>query len=138
MFSVVTQASEFSSKRFGSILVTEAYCITSKAQLSKVSFHPTFLEDLSEVQNDADMFAILQKYGTHYYKSAALGGKLKQVVVVDSEFQQTKTSSELQESSQYSFYVGASVPIAGIVNLDASFRFAGSQSVDISEEQQVR
>jgi hypothetical protein len=57
---------------------------------------------------------------------------------VDSEYQQTKTSSELSESSQYSFYVGASVPIAGIVELDASFSFAGSQSYDISTEQQVR
>ena len=129
---------EFSSKRFGSILVTEASCITSKVQLAKNTFHPQFLEDLAAVENSVQMTRLIAKYGTHYYKSAALGGKLKQVVTVDSEYQQKRSSVELSESSQYSFYVGVSVPIAGVVNLDSSFSFSGSQSRDASSDQQAR
>ncbi|KYQ91949.1 hypothetical protein DLAC_07190 [Tieghemostelium lacteum] len=107
----------------GSFFKTDAKCLVSKVQIHKYTFHPNFLYDISLVNTTLDMLAIINKYGSHYYKSVSLGGKLSQITVVSEKTRNEFESSEMKESIKLSFSASVSSPIGGV-------RGSYSQSLD--------
>lgn len=63
--------------------------------LLQVKFHPIFIKDVSQATTVDEMAVLVKKYGTHYYKSALMGGQLSQITVVDSSFESSSSSKEV-------------------------------------------
>jgi hypothetical protein len=68
-------------------LTTEVTCSTSKVQVNSYTFHPGFLKDLAAVTDKDSMIARMKKYGMYFYNNVVLGGKLKQVTILDQNFE---------------------------------------------------
>ena len=109
------------------LLVTSVECLTSKVQLTDINFHPNFLADLNNAISDSDaMIALVEKYGTHYYTSANMGGKLVMTTSTSSSKAATTSESSTTKAVQISF----SAKVSGYgANADA----AGSYSKATSE-----
>eukprot|EP00029_Vermamoeba_vermiformis_P004855 TRINITY_DN1552_c0_g1_i1.p1 TRINITY_DN1552_c0_g1~~TRINITY_DN1552_c0_g1_i1.p1 ORF type:complete len:1041 (+),score=211.67 TRINITY_DN1552_c0_g1_i1:72-3125(+) len=122
---------EMETKRSGSMIFTELTCATSKIQMAKYTFHPAFLADLAKVNSTEGVVKMIDKYGTHFYDSATLGGRLRQITSVSSVFASSKTSSELEKHAQLSFGASVSSPIFSV-----SGDFYGSIDSTITTEQQ--
>jgi hypothetical protein len=109
--------------------MTEAYCNTMKVQMRSVNFHPSFVLDIANMETAEDALQLMFKYGTHYYKSATLGGKLTQVSVVDKTFESASTEDQLRQQSELSFGGAVSAPV-----FSASVSYTGSSDSDITEQ----
>ncbi|KAF2077652.1 hypothetical protein CYY_001039 [Polysphondylium violaceum] len=134
----VKKASELEKKLEGSIHLTELKCETSKVNLvGPIRFHPRFIKDLAAtfIKNDSlelkDLYVktvdrmkgVVRTFGTAYYTSATLGGKLEQVSVVSRTFERSKTSQEIDRSMDMSFSVSASskiLPVRGSASMSGS------------------
>ncbi|KYQ92323.1 hypothetical protein DLAC_06286 [Tieghemostelium lacteum] len=123
----VKTARELESRRSGSISSTESKCLTSKVELVKNTFHPVFMQDIGSVNNETEMYEYLLKYGTYYYKTAIMGGKLTQVSVVDSSFESSSTSSEMEQHTKLSFGASVKAPM-----FNAKFDYAQSDDYQVS------
>lgn len=64
------------------------------------SIHPDFAWDLYQAEDETDMVRVIDKYGSHYYKYAELGGKLIQMISITSEYASKSTSSEISQQSE--------------------------------------
>ncbi|KAF2070127.1 hypothetical protein CYY_008557 [Polysphondylium violaceum] len=123
------KAGETQGKKDGSISKTELKCQVSKAHVEEPKFHTKFIQDIGN-SNGVDKASILtkfrkliQKYGSIYFKSITLGGKLEQMSVVEHSFSSSKSSSEVERSMEMSFAVQASskiLPVGGSVSLSGS------------------
>lgn len=122
--SSVLNTQELETRRSGSISKTQLQCSSSKLEVTKFTFHPIFVEDISKADTVSKMQAIISKYGTHYYKSAVMGGKLEQISIMDSQAESRMSSKEVQDSTQMSFSASVSSPVFG--SASASY----SESVD--------
>jgi hypothetical protein len=100
--------------------------------MKKYTFHPVFLTDLSQVASLNDVLRLFNKYGTHYYKKASLGGKLKQITSVDDTFEKSSTEQEMSEQSRLQFSAG----VSGLDIFSASFSSSYSLQEESSFEQQ--
>lgn len=131
----VSSALNLKQQRSGSVVVTEVTCETSKVQLSKFNLHPSFLEELSLVDTGADVLPLMKKYGTHFYNTATLGGRLRQVTVLDSSYESTQSEFEIQKSADISFAASVS---GTLLSADASLSLdlAGSLDSSTSSAQQ--
>jgi hypothetical protein len=127
----VAKARELETQHKGKLLKTEVSCLTSHVQLKSINFHPNFLQALASVSNTSDLYPIMKKYGTYYYKSASLGGKLTQVTTLSEELLDSKSSSEFSQSTQISFGASVSAP-----RFSASTSFDGSLDSTVSQEEQ--
>jgi MAC/Perforin domain len=58
----------------------------------QIEFHPIFIKDVSQADTVDKMVPLVQKYGTHYYQQALMGGRLDQISVVDSSYESNSTS----------------------------------------------
>jgi hypothetical protein len=105
--------------------VTEVSCSTSKVQMNKITFHPQFLSELASASTIDDFVALINKYGTHYYKRATLGGKLKQVTTLEKSYFEKKSNSDIKAHTERSFGGSISSPV---------FRASGDYS-DTSDSQ---
>ncbi|KAF2075449.1 hypothetical protein CYY_003230 [Polysphondylium violaceum] len=129
-----TTASEMQKKMDGSISVTELHCETSKIHLIETKFHPKFIQDISkafvegdQAKSDELMQNVMKKYGTIYYQSATLGGKLEVISIVSNSFTSRKSSNEVEKSTE----VTASLQLSGSVfGASASAGIEGSVSLD--------
>lgn len=116
----VETANKISSKSSGSILLASSSCLTSHVQLAKHSFHPQFLDALATLHNEEEeeaiekLVSIIGKYGTHYYKSASLGGRLEQITLVSTETFSKMDSSTLSEHASVSFSASVSGPFFSV------------------------
>ena len=122
---------EMEQRSSGSLVYTELSCATSKIQMAKYTFHPAFLTALSRLNSSADVVDMIEKYGSHFYSNAVLGGRLSQVTSVSSSFASSKTSSELEAHAKLSFGASVSSPIFSV-----SGGFSGSIDSSITTEQQ--
>lgn len=68
------------------------------------------MDDLASVETVSNVTPLFRKYGTHYYKSATLGGKLKQITVLDGSYQNTKSEIELKQHAVVSLMSSISAP----------------------------
>lgn len=128
----VKQSRQMEQKDSGSLIITELICATSKVQMTKYTFHPNFLAELAKVNTSDDVVAMIDKYGTHFYQQAVLGGKLRQVTSVSKSYSSSKTKSELEQNSQLSF--GASVT-SPVFSVSGDFSDSIDTSVSASEQQ---
>jgi hypothetical protein len=129
----VKQAVELSKQASGSVAVTEVSCSTSKVQMNKITFHPQFLSELASASTIDDFVALINKYGTHYYKRATLGGKLKQVTTLEKSYFEKKSNSDIKAHTERSF--GGSVSYKAFsVNGDYSDT-SDSQTTSSSREE---
>jgi hypothetical protein len=126
------QSRQMEQKDSGSLIITELICATSKDQMTKYTFHPNFLAELAKVNTSDDVVAMIDKYGTHFYQQAVLGGKLRQVTSVSKSYSSSKTKSELEQNSQLSF--GASVT-SPVFSVSGDFSDSIDTSVSASEQQ---
>lgn len=118
METSVKQARELEKQSSGGIAKTEVICQTSQVELKNITFHPKFLEELSVVEEAEDLYPIMEKYGTHYIKSATMGGKLVQLTSFHEDLLDDKISSEYSRNMELSFGLSASVPVFGSGNID--------------------
>jgi hypothetical protein len=107
----VKAAREMESKQTGSVYMVETECTSSQVVVVKHSFHPQFLGELRTVRNASDIARLLDHYGTHYMTSATLGGRLRQLTSIDSRFQSSKSSSEIQQHAEIGFSASISSPV---------------------------
>jgi len=102
-------ASETENKQDGSLINTELNCEVSKVHLVQHRFHPKFIQDIArslkqsggvvdDGTTDRNLENVIKKYGSLYYKSATLGGKLEIHTVTDHSYSRTKTSTEIENS----------------------------------------
>lgn len=130
--SSVKISREMENTRSGSLIFTELSCATSKVQMAKYTFHLAFLADLARVNGTEDVVAMIDKYGSHFYDSATLGGRLRQVTSVSSIFASSKTTTELEKHAQLSFGASVTSPLFSI-----SGDFRGSLDSSITAESQL-
>ncbi|KAF2069657.1 hypothetical protein CYY_009026 [Polysphondylium violaceum] len=130
------KAAESQSQKDGSVSKTTLKCETSKVHMVEpFRFNNKFIQDITNTYTPEDqnydkhsntkeaMKNVIKKYGSLYYKSATLGGKLEQITVVEHSFASSKSSSEIQRSMDMSFSVSASskiLPVSGSVSMSAS------------------
>eukprot|EP01132_Coremiostelium_polycephalum_P003336 gene3336-4182_t len=127
----VKNAREIETKRSGSISKSEVSCLTSKIEIIKNTFHPNFLKDIGGVGDVNDMVEILKKYGTYYFRTVTMGGRLTQITSMDYSFESDKTSSEIEESQKISFGMSIKAPM-----FSASGDFSESKDSQVTSEQQ--
>lgn len=58
--------------------------------MSQYTFHPQFIQEVANAFDVPSMVKVIRKYGSHYYKSAKMGGKLVQVTAMDSSYSNKK------------------------------------------------
>ncbi|KYR02492.1 hypothetical protein DLAC_01336 [Tieghemostelium lacteum] len=94
-------------------ITTSLYCTTSVIELNdnKYSFHPLFLENLSKARNINQMILVIEKYGTHFYKKAVMGGRLSTVAVATMTSSEQSERDAWQESTARSFSASISAPV---------------------------
>ncbi len=81
------------------------------------------------------LLPLMKKYGTHFYYTATLGGRLRQVIVLDSTYENTQSEFEISRSADISF----AASIAGsLLSADGSLSMdlAGSLDSSTTAEQQ--
>jgi len=122
----VAQSRELETRQTGSLLTTEVKCSTSKVQVNSYTFHPGFLKDLAAVTDNTTMMALMKKYGTYFYDNVVLGGKLKQVTILDQNFESQRSRNELVQNAQKSFSGTVSAPM-----------FSGSGGYDSSIDSSI-
>jgi hypothetical protein len=110
----VHTARSLEAKRSGSLFLTESQCNIMRVQMHSHNFHPQFLSDLSKVETASDAAEVIEKYGTHYYRSAVLGGKLSVMSVVDKKYEQNSESRHLAQQSELTFSAGVSAPVMSV------------------------
>jgi hypothetical protein len=98
-----------------------------KVEMNSVNFHPQFLAELAKVDTSEKALAMMEKYGTHFYKSAILGGKLSVMSVVDKSLEQQSGASHISQQSELSFRAGVSAPV---LNVRGEFSASPEHSID--------
>ncbi|KAF2071293.1 hypothetical protein CYY_007382 [Polysphondylium violaceum] len=140
MSESVKKAAEMEKKTDGYIYHSELKCETSKVNMQEpFKFHPKFIRDVAGVYDQdltkakEKMKNVIKTYGSLYYKTATLGGKLEQVSVVSNSYERSKTSQEIDRSMDMSFSVSAS---SKILPIRGSASMSGSIDSKTSKEQQ--
>ncbi|KAF2078626.1 hypothetical protein CYY_000126 [Polysphondylium violaceum] len=114
----VQTASKMETSEDGSLSVTELNCETSKIHLVDHRFSPKFIQDLSNtyidgnpIQSDKNMKNIIKKYGSLYYKSAVMGGKIEVITIVKNSFSSTQNSKSISKALDMSVSAQASYKV---------------------------
>lgn len=97
----VKSASSTQSQQSGSLTKTEVQCLTTRVHMKTPTLHPTFMADL--LQNRNNLGPVVQKYGTHYYLSAEMGGKLVMMSSISRSLTSSTSSSSVDQSTKMSF-----------------------------------
>ena len=107
-------------------------CLTSRVQMDEINLHENFISDL--LGNIGDISAltnIVAKYGTHYYTSADMGGKLTIATSTSQQASSVMSQTQLKQSTQASF----SAKVSGWgFNADAAGEYAASIGLDTSTQ----
>lgn len=106
----VKSALELETKTSGAVIKSTIQCATSQVKVAKYTFHPIFLEAVAKAKSISNIQSIIQKYGSHVYSSAILGGKLEQITTTSKAFRSSKTEHELEEHASLSLSASVSGP----------------------------
>ncbi|EFA79384.1 hypothetical protein PPL_07802 [Heterostelium album PN500] len=115
------------------IFVTELNCTTTYIEMDdqRIRFHPMFLKDLATIKQESDLLKIFDKYGTYYYSSAYMGGKLVQISTTSESIDTDEKKSKWSIAAELTFGASANVP---------GFNGEGSSSINFgmsSEEESM-
>eukprot|EP01133_Synstelium_polycarpum_P001359 gene1359-1554_t len=80
---------------------------------SNINFALGFLHDLANLSIPEDMFGIFNTYGTYYYKSSMMGGKLTQLTSISESLSDSTKSSEYSASATAKFGTSVNEPGLG-------------------------
>ncbi|EFA79393.1 hypothetical protein PPL_07811 [Heterostelium album PN500] len=95
------------------VFVTELNCKTSYIEMDdqRIRFHPMFLKDLATIEQESDLLKIFDKYGTYYYSSAYMGGKLVQISTTSESIDTDEKKKKWSIAAEATF--GASINAPG-------------------------
>jgi len=132
----VQTASKMETSESGSLSVTELNCETSKLHLVDHKFNPKFIQDLSNTyvegdaaKSDKNMKNLIKKYGSLYYKSAVMGGKIEVITIVKNSFSSTISSKDVAKAMDMSVSAQVSYKVF-------SASASTTQSIDSKTSQQ--
>ncbi|KYQ90354.1 hypothetical protein DLAC_08969 [Tieghemostelium lacteum] len=131
------QAQSITTESTKTFFVSEVSCSISSVEMVKTTFHPTFLKDLSKVNTLDQMYQLILKYGTHYIKTAKLGGTLKTITTTEEVMQSEEHEAEWTESVKLSASVSFKTPVLS-GGLSAGATNDNSQSVSQHEEKESK
>ncbi|KYQ91472.1 hypothetical protein DLAC_08439 [Tieghemostelium lacteum] len=117
------EARSLSQSRDGSITSTVVSCFASKVVRKQIKFHEAFVRDISMVDTLSQMKDFIKSYGSLFFQTATLGGKLEVLSVTSKSAASTMSSSELSQNQAIAFSASVSTPF---VSGSASY----SQSMD--------
>lgn len=124
----VAASTSVETKKAGVLSVTETQCLTYTAQLSHLNLHPSFLSDLVSAalsEEDDSMLKVVEKYGTHYFIEAEMGGKLLMTTSTAESYYSTQGEQSVSQSVQTSF----SAKVSGYgANADAAADYSSATS----------
>eukprot|EP01133_Synstelium_polycarpum_P019853 gene19853-23783_t len=107
----VKTSMEMESTVSGKVVSSTVNCFIYNVELSgDITFSLNFLRDVSQSITVEDFYNLIKTYGTHYYKSAILGGSLKQITSVDESIFKSKSSKEIEDFTSKSFSVKVTSP----------------------------
>ncbi|KAF2070182.1 hypothetical protein CYY_008497 [Polysphondylium violaceum] len=112
----VEESSKQSTTEKERIFKSDVYCKTSfvELDLDRISFNPNFLNDLNQVKGLEDMLILIQRYGTYFYKSSFLGGKLSQLTITRETNVENSSENSWEEKSQTSMSLSVKTPMFSI------------------------
>ncbi|EFA79399.1 hypothetical protein PPL_07817 [Heterostelium album PN500] len=95
------------------VFVTQVNCTTTYIEMDdqRIRFHPMFLKDLATIKQKSDLLKIFDKYGTYYYSSAYMGGKLVQISTTSESIDTDEKKSKWSIAAELK--LGADVEIPG-------------------------
>ncbi|EGG22993.1 hypothetical protein DFA_05123 [Cavenderia fasciculata] len=126
----VEKSSKLKKSSSGSIIESGVVCRVSKIALNSFPLHPNFIFELSQINSTTQAFAMIQKYGTHYYVSATLGGQLKQFTSTTMTVTESEANSQYSQSLSTTFGASVSSPAFSI-----SADYASSDQTEGQQEQ---
>jgi hypothetical protein len=112
--------------------------LTSSVQLDSniTSFHPAFVNALKSATTASDMSDLMTKYGTHYFVSGQLGGKLTSITSVSNSYSSRNSEASISQKAEASFSASASGwGFSGSASASASYS-TDSQKQSFQEFQQ--
>eukprot|EP01132_Coremiostelium_polycephalum_P007407 gene7407-9102_t len=127
----VKTSQKVSSMKSGTLIESNIVCSSSNVQLNQdhSSFSLNFLSDISKAETVRDFLSLIQRYGTHYYTSAVLGGKLTQVTSTE----QSTSSVEDKKSVENKVSKAMSAKVTSpVLNVQASY--SDSYAKDTNED----
>eukprot|EP01132_Coremiostelium_polycephalum_P009062 gene9062-11100_t len=125
----VKTASKVSSERKGSLIESNIMCSISQVTLNEHVFSPNFLQDISKAETIREYISLIQKYGTHYYSSATLGGNLRQITVTSESTDSTERKNSVSKKVAKEMSAKVSSPVFGV-----SGSYSDSKDADTNEE----
>ncbi|KAF2077731.1 hypothetical protein CYY_000978 [Polysphondylium violaceum] len=100
----------------------------SSKESNRIALHPNLLKSLSEVEDVEGVVELVKMYGTHYYISTYLGGKLSQLTIAKS------SDATSEKESSYSSSAAASLS-ASVNSPSFSVSASVSGSLDSSNDE---
>ncbi|KYR00896.1 hypothetical protein DLAC_02958 [Tieghemostelium lacteum] len=138
----IKKAQSITTESTSTYFVTEVECTMSSVEMVKTTFSPTFLEDLAKVSGTEEqavnqMYQLIEKYGTHYIKSAQLGGSLKMITTTEEKMTSSEHESEWSESVERSASVNFRSPVLS-GSASVSDTLDSTQSTAQQEEKETK
>eukprot|EP01132_Coremiostelium_polycephalum_P011150 gene11150-13660_t len=127
------KAKEVQNEREGTIVASSVDCEFAKATIKEFKFHPNFIKDLAKATNEADMRKVINTYGHLYYKSAVLGGSLKQITYVNRNFFSSSTDTEAHTDYTFAASVSGGVGKIG-PSIDIDYEQSGDNRFTQEEQ----
>ncbi|KAF2071216.1 hypothetical protein CYY_007468 [Polysphondylium violaceum] len=117
----VKKAEELEKQADGSLYQSTIVCDVFKINMVEpYRWNPRFLEDIGSAYVDdkdpeqarnkttQNLVQVVKNYGSGFYKSATLGGKLEQLSVVDNSYEKSSSSQETESNHDWSFSASVS------------------------------
>ncbi|KAF2074885.1 hypothetical protein CYY_003804 [Polysphondylium violaceum] len=111
------QTAKKSSKSLADkIFKTDLVCKSTYVEIdtSKVTLHPSLLEQFNQIDDPKKMLRLVQSVGTHYYRSSFLGGKLTQIATTHESNVNKEYSNANSEAYSASFSLSVSNPFSSV------------------------
>lgn len=114
----------------------ESQCFTSKVELLDTrSLSREFANSLVDMGTDVmKCKAVVAQYGTHYYKKASLGGRLRQIFTMSEESYFSQSESETSKSATDTFGAGVSAGFLYSARVDTESSESSTSKMSSSEK----
>jgi hypothetical protein len=138
--STSKSASQQRQKNSGQLAVTDTICYTTKVvnvdDPGNIHFSSQFIKRIADIESNRGTKTyvdLIKDFGSHYYKSASLGGRLRQISSIEKKKFFSLASSEVSSSLSTSLKAGAS---GYGYSARGSVDYSSSQSGSSSDQQE--